>query len=245
MRKPNAFLLLIFGFQLSHNSQHEPKAYCSRISVLTCFFLLCYTDAVFKEINHLAMPIFAAISETLNIYGPIAAHQLGHDFGLVESASELTQDIKHPAQTPFGVLESSEMLLQSAETTFDLVSWKHRELAENIEKLRSQLEQTKASPKKEAKDANLQRIYPASRDRRWQHYWESIEAEEFEEYYGALSNIMRRRCVDGYLFDCIKNQKLTSNDPWLQDMWAWIEGEWHGCTQTPTLLTSLRRTTSS
>ncbi|KZF22216.1 hypothetical protein L228DRAFT_247855 [Xylona heveae TC161] len=36
--------------------------------------------------------------------------------------------------------------------------------------------------------------------------------------------VMRCRCDGGYLFDCEKNQKIVSENPWLQEMWAWIGG---------------------
>ncbi|KAL9576144.1 MAG: hypothetical protein Q9212_007347, partial [Teloschistes hypoglaucus] len=32
----------------------------------------------------------------------------------------------------------------------------------------------------------------------------------------------RRRCIQGYLFDCQKNRSIVSDDPWLQTMWDWI-----------------------
>lgn len=37
-----------------------------------------------------------------------------------------------------------------------------------------------------------------------------------------LSSISRRRCTEGYLFDCAKNVEIVSDDPWLQELWTWI-----------------------
>lgn len=41
----------------------------------------------------------------------------------------------------------------------------------------------------------------------------------------ALSffDITRRRCAEGYLFDCKKNADIVTEDPWLQEMWLWID----------------------
>ena len=38
----------------------------------------------------------------------------------------------------------------------------------------------------------------------------------------SLPTINRRRCLDGYLFNCKRNAEIVSGDPWLEDMWAWI-----------------------
>ncbi|KAL8760692.1 MAG: hypothetical protein Q9184_003139 [Pyrenodesmia sp. 2 TL-2023] len=39
----------------------------------------------------------------------------------------------------------------------------------------------------------------------------------------ANLNLSRRRCAQGYLFDCRKNMDIVAEDPWLQDMWRWID----------------------
>lgn len=38
----------------------------------------------------------------------------------------------------------------------------------------------------------------------------------------ATLQVSRRRCVQGYLFDCQRNIEVVADDPWLQDMWEWI-----------------------
>ena len=38
-------------------------------------------------------------------------------------------------------------------------------------------------------------------------------------------NITRRRCLEGYMFNCKKNAEIVASDPWLQEMWAWIGRE--------------------
>ncbi|KAF4627846.1 hypothetical protein G7Y89_g10305 [Cudoniella acicularis] len=37
-----------------------------------------------------------------------------------------------------------------------------------------------------------------------------------------LDNIMLRRASEKYLFNCIMNKKVVSDDPWLVDVWTWI-----------------------
>ena len=41
----------------------------------------------------------------------------------------------------------------------------------------------------------------------------------------ALFTIARRRCVEGYLFDCQKNIEILRDDRWLQRLWTWIDSE--------------------
>jgi hypothetical protein len=36
-------------------------------------------------------------------------------------------------------------------------------------------------------------------------------------------NIMLRRAINGYLFDCAKNITLLKNDEWLQGAWLWVK----------------------
>lgn len=41
----------------------------------------------------------------------------------------------------------------------------------------------------------------------------------------ALSDLNRRRCKEGYLFDEARNQKIVADDAALQDFWSWAERE--------------------
>ncbi|KAL8902756.1 MAG: hypothetical protein Q9207_004409 [Kuettlingeria erythrocarpa] len=52
---------------------------------------------------------------------------------------------------------------------------------------------------------------------RYLHHMPSVEKAL------ANLNLSRRRCAQGYLFDCQKNMDVVAEDPWLQDMWAWID----------------------
>ena len=58
----------------------------------------------------------------------------------------------------------------------------------------------------------------------------------------ALSffDITRRRCAEGYLFDCKKNVNIVHEDPWLQDMWLWIDRGFFSVVFAKYLLTKSR-----
>ncbi|RDW83414.1 hypothetical protein BP5796_04905 [Coleophoma crateriformis] len=64
-----------------------------------------------------------------------------------------------------------------------------------------------------------------------------VRASNLKSAYGAssdqimgtaqrdnVSEIMLKRAKDGYLFDCIKNKGLVSNDPKLHNAWEWLAG---------------------
>lgn len=178
----------------------------------------------YTEVDHLTMPDFDTASETMDVYGPIAAQQLGLDFAFAKMQAGTVLD-DGVSQPDIRTSVDAQTLIKSAKATYNLISWKHRDLARNAEQLRRQLKEVKVSVQDEAEAGSIKHIYPASRDRHWQHFREDIDKEETDASYGVLGNIIRRRCVQGYLFDCAKNQNLTKQNPWLQDMWAWIEGE--------------------
>lgn len=44
-------------------------------------------------------------------------------------------------------------------------------------------------------------------------------------HHQILDHIMLQRALDGYLFNCDINIRLTKDDLWLQDSWVWIKGK--------------------
>ncbi|MCJ1274446.1 hypothetical protein MMC21_002242 [Puttea exsequens] len=46
------------------------------------------------------------------------------------------------------------------------------------------------------------------------------------EYALTIANLARRRCAEGYLFDCKRNVDIVRDDPWLQKLWRWIAREY-------------------
>ena len=57
------------------------------------------------------------------------------------------------------------------------------------------------------------------------HYSTRGLAPEINSKNELTDNIMLRRALDGYLFDCKKNCELVAGDQWLQEVWEWISGE--------------------
>jgi hypothetical protein len=58
----------------------------------------------------------------------------------------------------------------------------------------------------------------------------------------VLDHIMLLRAKEKYLFHTKTNQKVVADDPWLQDVWAWVAGEFpfsNSCAQ-PTLTLVIR-----
>lgn len=43
--------------------------------------------------------------------------------------------------------------------------------------------------------------------------------------HAVLDHIMLLRAKEKYLFHAITNQKVVAEDPWLQDVWAWVAGK--------------------
>ena len=40
----------------------------------------------------------------------------------------------------------------------------------------------------------------------------------------VFSVTARRRCLEGYLFDCLKNREIVKENIGLHEMWKWIAG---------------------
>lgn len=63
--------------------------------------------------------------------------------------------------------------------------------------------------------------HPSSRQAHETLYDPSKQISSVE---GALAffTLSRRRCAQGYSFDCKKNMEILADDYWLQDLWSWI-----------------------
>ncbi len=67
----------------------------------------------------------------------------------------------------------------------------------------------------------------------------------------AVDHTMLIRAYEGYRFDFAKNQKIVADDPWLSDVWVWVEGKFvlarcfvcrsANCLQAPRLLRLVAR----
>jgi WD repeat-containing protein mio len=52
----------------------------------------------------------------------------------------------------------------------------------------------------------------------WQPGDDKLEIEAALNFF----TVCRRRAAEGYLLDCQENMEIVSDDPWLQDFWAWV-----------------------
>jgi len=65
----------------------------------------------------------------------------------------------------------------------------------------------------------------SSREQHEIAHWASLRGAPNSKFvYNTLKKVFRSRVKEGYLFNCGKNQKILAEDPWLQDVWVWIEG---------------------
>lgn len=54
------------------------------------------------------------------------------------------------------------------------------------------------------------------------HGWQPGDYKLEIEAALRFFTVCRRRAAEGYLLDCQKNLDIVSDDPWLQDFWAWV-----------------------
>lgn len=60
-----------------------------------------------------------------------------------------------------------------------------------------------------------------------------------KEAQAVLDNVMLSRAREKYLFDCRTNRTVVDDDPWLKNVWGWIEGMASCCSSFNQLHTSL------
>jgi hypothetical protein len=94
-------------------------------------------------------------------------------------------------------------------------------ISEDLEKL-----QMEAS----SENGQVQRVRPdvpkitSSREKHdASHY--TMRGKPEEPKTDKLDHVMLQRALDGYLFNCKLNQTLIKDDPWLRNVWEWMEGK--------------------
>lgn len=174
--------------------------------------------------DNIALPIFENPNETINIYKPLASSLLGREIDCAQKPANLLR------KATAGIADNdpstnTDTIRNTAENLYHNVSWKHTLLIKHIEELKrgdvNESQEVSLDVKQIGRSAKQ---YSSSKDRHTQHLEKLIDLETVSNAYGALSTSMRVRAVDGYLFDCVKNQKLLQDDPWLVDVWGWIAG---------------------
>jgi hypothetical protein len=81
-------------------------------------------------------------------------------------------------------------------------------------------------PLKDLKDLSIiEKKILSSRERHEKSHYELLKGFfSANTAYAMLNALMLQRCRKRYLFDCEKNKEILNDDPWLQDVWLWIEG---------------------
>jgi WD repeat-containing protein mio len=65
----------------------------------------------------------------------------------------------------------------------------------------------------------------SSREQHEYTHWVALEPWTLSDVpYAKMNKIMLQRCKKRYLFDYERNREILIDDPWLQDVWLWIEG---------------------
>jgi WD repeat-containing protein mio len=177
--------------------------------------LLKFKDPIEQEAT--VGPLFAAAAKAnAPVFGP-------DDFSSVEATQKLTAAIKkaiHSKDNPvIDLLAPADPAMPpSSEDNF---------LSEKVSKLSIQPKTDKDRPDDlESSGIVNSRKFHSSRELHDQsHYSTRGLAPETNSMGELIDNIMLRRALNGYLFDCKKNWGLVAGDQWLQEVWEWIAGK--------------------
>lgn len=174
-----------------------------------------------SKINNVALPRFEDAKEAIDIYEPLASCLLGQDIDCAQKPAGLPQ--MQPGSATTGTPQADGITLNSAANSiYEKISWKHALLQQQIKQAQSDLS---LAPEVVATDGEVTAETRLSSRDRHARFLERLTRREAERMvYGAQSTIMRARAVQGYLFDCTKNQMIVNEDVWLQDLWSWISG---------------------
>ncbi|KAL8657363.1 MAG: hypothetical protein Q9226_001989 [Calogaya cf. arnoldii] len=101
--------------------------------------------------------------------------------------------------------------------------------AEQIDGLANSLDETDISlrpngdEKRKASTSKERRSQPSSREMH-EKWFENQYIHHMPSIGTALATLTvdRRRCIEGYLFNCEKNMEIAGGDHWLKEMWEWI-----------------------
>jgi len=72
---------------------------------------------------------------------------------------------------------------------------------------------------------NRRKFYSSRELHDQSHYPTRGLSTEINSKGELIDNIMLRRALDGYLFNCKKNWELVAGDQWLKEVWEWISGK--------------------
>jgi hypothetical protein len=182
--------------------------------VISSYALTCSHRA---EVDNVELRVFEDPQEAIDVYGPMAARILGRD--ITFKNRNIPTDLQK---------ESQEVVNQrTADLIYKTLMWHYKHLAEPLDKdeLAGLAPKSGADGLSEDDNAsNTANQHSSSRDRHAQLFWQLVDTELERNAYGGFSTIMRRRAAQGYQFNCVKNKAIVEEDPWLFDLWSWMEG---------------------
>lgn len=159
-------------------------------------------------------PLFASEAKAdTPVFGP-------HRFTLNSAKAEVESAVRK-------LLQSSDdqvvNLLAAAGTGAKLASSKQSTLSNKLEQSRLEHKSSKITSKKgDSVQSNKALSSIELHDK--SHYTSASVGPSAQLKSDILDQIMLQRATSGYLFDCVKNQAIAADDPWLQDVWRWIKG---------------------
>lgn len=132
----------------------------------------------------------------------------------LNSQDELTQ-LK--SESPNGTAD--ELLSKIADRLYQQLAWM-RVKPEQIDQSKS----VKDEAQMKLASSNTSSSRPlSSLERHQKAHWAAVEKASRDQLYGVLTSLMNKRIRAKYLFNPIRNQAIVADDPWLQDLWTWVD----------------------
>lgn len=202
-----------------------------RISFNTC---LNYTNT-HTDGEDFSFPKFADSKEAESILGPIASASLQRN-GVFKPHVVSTSISHPPANNTTYAFTNRDSYADPAMTKLlsETVSWTPVQLSQDISaKTADLVENIPGREKPDNKylgsrleNLNILSSKPlSSREQHEKKLWAALGGSASTDIMLAkLKRLIIRRCKNGYLFDYAKNRSILTDDPWLQDVWQWVEG---------------------
>ncbi|KAI9727661.1 MAG: hypothetical protein M1828_005889 [Chrysothrix sp. TS-e1954] len=104
-----------------------------------------------------------------------------------------------------------------------LVKDTHEKVQMNGDTRQHSIESNSAAANK-SPDDHVDSTRLSSKDRHGNLHYPNLAGAKLPiELAMMIQDTARRRCFEGYLFDCVKNKTIVHNDPWLVELWDIIE----------------------
>ncbi|KAI9740633.1 MAG: hypothetical protein M1818_004597 [Claussenomyces sp. TS43310] len=168
--------------------------------------------------DSLAMPRFNDAREAISVYGPMAAALDGCN---INFADNTRVDLKEHAM----LVESDSPTSNTSALLSSLAEKLYKNLS--LMRVRNSCGSSDLSRDSAKRADSIQVQCPtnplSSREVHEKAHWAGVEAATRKQIYGVLTQKMNRRIRARYLFNPVKNQDIVADDPWLQNLWSWVE----------------------